>query len=125
MPRKLDKEFYILNGDMSAASVVGPWLQIEDVESISFQVTWTGAPTGTWGADVTDDSNPANPRLGPTPLTLTSDMIAANPSGAAGSFLFQFNPRPDCRFMRFNYTRASGGSAASLQVGAIGGGAGS
>jgi len=88
-------------------------------------MTGTGAPVGTWGADVTDDENPNGSSyvasLGATPLTLTSAMSAQNPAGDSANinFLFSFDPVPPAKWIRFKYTATSGGSASKLlKVGA-------
>ena len=109
-------------GVATNGSFVGPWINVEDASSIAFQVllTATSSPVATWGADVTND--PDAQRLskadaalipGVTALTLTSDMSDQDPDGTTNdiNFLFQFDPSPRAKFMRFKYTRASGGSA--------------
>jgi hypothetical protein len=101
------------------ASWTGPWIPINRNGSVTFKVVMAGtdSPVGTWGADVTDDDAPnASGGMGATPLTLTAAQAAQNPVGDAANinFAFQFNPAPDAKFMRFNFTRASGGSASRL-----------
>ena len=107
------------------ASFVGNWVLVEDCNSIGFDVslTGTGSPTGTWGADVTDEryANVFNGNDGGitkpiTALTLTAAMTAQNPAGTTANinYLFMFDPCPRAKWMRFKYTAASGGSASNL-----------
>ncbi len=101
------------------ATFTGPWIPIRNNGAVGFQVKLTGtsSPTGTWGADVTDDDDPNNAvALGAAPLTLSSAQTAQNPAGDAANiaFLFQFDPAPPARWMRFKLTISGGGSASKL-----------
>lgn len=99
------------------ADWTGAWVDISQMDAIAFiaKLTGTGNPVAAWEADVTDyevaDKDPS-----PTPITMTSDMTAQNPAGngAAINFLFQFDPIPRAKWMRFKYNRASAGSASNL-----------
>ena len=120
---------YIVNGDMSnatpvagalGATVVGPWLKLREMKSISFQVQWGGTPTGTWGFQVTNDADPTRPTggvlLGPTTYPPTAAMTAANPAGGAppaGGAWFEIPVK--AVWGRLVYTRSAGGTA-SLNV---------
>jgi len=106
-------------GVATNASFTGDWVPLFALASIGWQVvmTGTGNPVGTFGVDISCDEDPVNkPVLGATPLTLTSAMTAQNPTGtgAAVNYLFDFSPRPDARWIRFNYVATSGGSASKL-----------
>jgi hypothetical protein len=118
-------------GVATNASWVGPWVRVPKAGGIGFQVvmTGTGAPVGTWGADITDDDGDPNGAtftavLGATPLTLTAAMTAQNPIGDSANinFLFDFNPAPSAKWIRFKYTRSAAGSATAtvLKVGVSG-----
>lgn len=115
-----------LVGVATNASWVGPWIPIRRNSSVGFQVVMTGtsAPLGAWGADVTNDDDPAHGTLGATALTLTSAMTAQNPAADSANinFLFDFNPAPTARWIRFKYTRTSGGSASRLLLVGVAGG---
>lgn len=122
--RRLDYSGGAIRTDQS---FVGPWVLIEDCNSIGFDASLTGtsSPTGTWGADVTDEryANVFNGNDGGiakpiTPLTLTTAMIAQNPAGTPANinFLFQFDPPPRAKWMRFKYTAVSGGANSPLMT---------
>ncbi len=119
---------YISAGDMSAASVVGAWIHIDRCIAFGLQVTWLGtsSPVGVWGADITLDANPNIVGyvsvLGATALTLSASAVAQNPngSGVAGSYFFDFSPKPTGAWFRFKYTRTSGGAASALNAGFFG-----
>ena len=107
-----------VDGVATNASFTGPWIKVEDASSIGFQTVMTGtsSPVAAWGADVTNDEEPnskADSALMITALTLTAAMIAQNPIGDAANinFLFQFDPSPRAKWMRWKYVRSSGGSA--------------
>jgi hypothetical protein len=114
---KLD---YIVNGDTSAASVVGPWVRVSNLNSSAFAVTCTGTPTGTFSGECT---NVEEPNVGtiPTatqivPADSPATFAAKQPAAAAVSSNFDFNPAPTCKWMRFKYVRSAGGAANALQV---------
>jgi len=113
------QNYFTAGGVATNASFVGAWIPCNANGAIGFTVVMTGtsAPVGTWGVDVTDDADPVNASdLGATPLTLTSAMTAQNPAGDSANinFLFYFLPAPPARWIRFKYTRSSGGSATKL-----------
>jgi len=131
MRRTLNAPLYIVNGDMSAASVVGPWIYLPDLDNVTFIATWTASsgPTGTWGVDISDAPIAGNHAgMGPlggasavaNDLTLPTSMTAGNPAGSAGDWSFQFDPVPTATWIRFKYTRSAGGDATGLQVQARG-----
>lgn len=106
-------------GAPSNASFTGEWIPLYGMGAIGFQAVMpnTGAPNGTFSAEITDDEDPVNnPILGATPLpALTGGAVAGGPVNA----YFNFDPRPSARWMRLKYTFASGGSASKvLQIGA-------
>lgn len=107
------------SGVATNASWAGAWIPCNQNGALGFTVVMTGtsAPVGSWGLDITNDSDPVGASdLGATALTLTSDMTAQNPIGDSANinFLFYFAPAPPARWCRFKYTRASGGSATKL-----------
>lgn len=106
-------------GVATNASWTGAWIPCNSNGAIGFTVVMTGtsAPVGTWGVDVTNDTDPVGSSdLGATALTLTSEMTAVNPAGDSANinFLFYFAPAPPAKWIRFKYTRTSGGSATKL-----------
>ena len=109
-------------GVATNASFTGTWINIEDVSSIGFQVIMAGtsSPVAAWGADITNQDNPNRESDSSfvTPLTLTSDMTAQNPAGGgtAVNYLFQFEPCPRAKWMRFKYVYTSGGSATATSM---------
>jgi hypothetical protein len=113
------QNYFTTGGVATNASFTGAWIPCNQNGAIGFIVVMTGtsAPVGTWGVDVTNDTDPnGSSDLGATALTLTSDMTAVNPAGdsAAINFLFYFAPAPPAKWIRFKYVRASGGSATKL-----------
>lgn len=137
MSRFFNNQSYIVNGDMSntvvpdsrsTATIVGSWIRLTDLDSIGIQEKWTGvATTGTFGFEINDDEDPnvGNGRtvLGPKAITPTADITAAAPAGGtsgSASINLAGASMPRAKWGRFVYTRTSGGSAASLQVGVNG-----
>jgi hypothetical protein len=135
MSRFKNRPDYIVNGDMSTATppdarstatVVGPWIPLQDIDSIGVQIKWplsgtTTASTGTFGFEVTDDEDPTGNHggMGPVAIVPTADMTAAAPAGgtsgkAAFTLAGQFFPR--FKWGRGVYTRTSGGNATALQM---------
>ena len=135
MSRFKNRPDYIVNGDMSnatppdarsTATIVGPWIPLQDMDSIGVQIKWplTGtvaSTTGTFGFEVTDDEDPtgAHGGLGPVAIVPTADMTTAAPAAAtSGKNAFtlgaQFFPR--FKWGRVVYTRTSGGAASALQM---------
>ena len=113
------QNYFTAGGVPTNASFVGAWIPCNQNGSIGFTaiLTGTGAPVATWGVDVTNDTDPNGAAdLGATALTLTADMTAKNPAGDSANinFLFMFSPAPPAKWIRFKYTRTSGGSASNL-----------
>lgn len=136
MSRFWNNATYIVNGDTSSAAtpdarstatIVGPWLHIEDLDSIGFTVKWAGGATnGAFDFETNEDNDPGFPlttrtNLGPKAITRTADMTAANPAGAvSGEFNFTLAPSPRAKWGRLVYTRSAAGAVNGLQVGANG-----
>ena len=128
MSRYAGRIDYIVNGDMTAAAINGPWIRIRDMDSLSFKGKWSGASatTGSFDVQVTDDDDPINrPSASPGPqaITRTAEMTAANPAGGtSGSFVFALGTgegtgqMPRGKWARLIYTRTSGGNANALNV---------
>jgi hypothetical protein len=133
MSRYNNNPAYVANGDMSnatppdsrsTATVVGPWIPLQDMDSVGVQIKWplsgtTTASTGTFGFEVTNDADPTGARggLGPKAITPTADMTAANPAGGtSGSAAITLAPCPRFKWGRWVYTRTSGGNATALQM---------
>jgi hypothetical protein len=107
----------------SNVSWVGPWIEVDDADSLGFiaVLTGTGAPVASWGCDVSNDPNASKKAdnaliQAPTGLTLVAAQLAQNPVGDSANinFLFQFDPSPRAKWARFKYTRTSGGSGNPL-----------
>lgn len=131
MSRFKNNPAYIVNGDMSnatppdarsAATIVGPWIPLQDMDAIGVQIKWplTGTVASTTGAfdfEVTndDDPNAARNTLGPIAITRTADMTSANPAAATsgkGQFTLGGASFPRAKWGRVVYTRGAGGAAA-------------
>jgi hypothetical protein len=110
---------YIVAGDMSSAAtpdsrstatLVGPWIPLEDMDAIGVQIKWplTGtvaATTGAFDFEVTNDLDPTGAKggLGPVAITRTTDMTSANPGGGtSGSKQFFLG---GANFPRFKWGR--------------------
>lgn len=126
---------YIVGGDMSnavapdsrsAATIVGPWIRLLDVDSIGIQIKWplsgtVASTTGAFDFEVTDDEDPSGARggLGVKAITRTTDMTSANPSAAtSGSATISLAGAscPRAKWGRLVYTRSAGGAAGALNV---------
>lgn len=120
---------YIVAGDTSQASIVGPWIPLmrSSAASIGFQVNLpaTGSPIGTFIFEVTDDDNPnfAGAILGPVTVTLAAPYSTTyQPTdGATRLENFDFGIGqpvvcPTAGWIRMRYVRTSGG-AVGLNVG--------
>lgn len=133
MSRFNNNPAYIVGGDMSSAAtpdarstatIVGPWIPLQDMDSIGVQIKWplTGtvaSTTGSFDFEVTNDVDPtgAHGGLGPKAITRTADMTSANPSAAtSGSAAITLAPCPRFKWGRWVYTRSAGGAAASLNM---------
>lgn len=135
MSRFKNNPAYIVAGDMSnatppdsrsTATVVGPWIRLEDMDSIGVQIKWpltgtTTAATGAFDLEVTNDEDPNVSRsvLGPVAITRTADMTSSNPSGGTSGkaqFTLAGANFPRFKWGRVVYTRASGGAAGVLNV---------
>jgi len=136
MSRFKSNQVYISGGDMSnatppdarsAATIVGPWIRLEDMDSIGFQIKWplsgtTSATTGTFQFEITNDDVPDGTRggLGPQKLTtVPADLSAANPAGGtsgSGQVTMAGANCPRAKWGRLTYTRTSGGAAGTLNV---------
>ncbi len=113
------QNYFAAGGVATNVSTVGGWIPCNQNGAIGFTAVMTGtsAPVGVWGVDVTDDTDPNGASdLGATALTLTTEQLAVNPAGDSANinFLFWFAPAPPAKWIRFKYTRTSGGSASKL-----------
>lgn len=115
-------------GVPSNTTYTGPWIRIEDVESLAFIVTVPGAssPTAVWTLEVSNDPDAnqvtdANLKQAVTSIPLlAAQATAANPAGAgaaiqaiiqyerAGGTAVQYMPR--AKFARLKYTVSGGGT---------------
>jgi len=131
MSRFKNRPDYIVNGDMSnaappdarsPATIVGPWIPLQDQDAIGVQIKWplagvVAATTGAFDFEVSDDEDPtgAHGGLGPVAITRTADMTSANPTGGTsgkGQFTLAGQNFPRFKWGRVVYTRAAGGAAA-------------
>ena len=94
--RVVDYDKYIVAGSM-AATVTGPSTNILHTDRVGYQIVFTGTPTGTFTAEVSNDETTWEP------LTLSVGITAA---GSADNHFI------DCetaaKFIRLVYTRSSG-----------------
>src|SRR5262249_14679215 len=108
-------------------NILGPWVRVRDMDSLSFKGKWSGvATTGSFDVQVTDDDDPINrpsASIGPLAITRTAEMTAANPAGGtSGSFVFALGAgegtgqMPRAKWARLIYTASAGGSANALNV---------
>jgi hypothetical protein len=110
---------YVVNGDTSLASVVGPWLRTGNHNSVGFAVTCTGTPTGTFSGEGTNVEDPTVIQPAAAlivPVDSPASFAAKQPAGAAVSTNFDYNPAPTIKWMRFKYVRGAGGAANALQI---------
>lgn len=133
--RFANNQNYIVGADMSnatppdsrsTATVVGPWLPLEDIDAIGVQIKWplsgtVASTTGAFDFEVTNDVDPtgAHGGLGPKAITRTADMTSANPSAAtsgSGAFTLAAANFPRFKWGRVVYTRSAGGAAGALNV---------
>jgi hypothetical protein len=115
-------------GVPSNTTYTGPWIRIENAESLGFIVTVPGAsnPTAVWSLEVSNDSDAkdvtdANLKQAVTSIPLlATQATAANPAGAgvaiqaliqyerAGGVAVQYMPR--AKFARLKMTVSGGGT---------------
>lgn len=104
------KPAYIEAADMAEA-VVGEWLNIEGIDNVSFVASWTGDPTGTFYAEVSNDSAADQRNLEPSgrvgAALITVPTGVTNPAGNDGSTRIAFSNIPE-RWMRLGYTPDGG-----------------
>lgn len=112
------------------ASFNGPWVDMEGLYGIGWQVKWTGAAgsaVGAFGFDITCDQDPSRPALGATRLTLVAAMLVAGaaPNSNDSNFFFDFTSgvaggfRPNAKWMRLVYTRTSGTGTVDVGVSGV------
>src|SRR5712672_783860 len=67
---------------------------IEQLRGCSFQAKWTGTPTGTFTFEISNDVDPdaSTAVAGWTTYSAPASFASGNPTGAAGSFGFEFEP---------------------------------
>lgn len=86
----------------------GPIL-LEDQKRVGVGAIWTGTLSGTFTWQWSNDFDPkvaANATW--NSLTVPASFASGNPTGAAGSFLFDFTIAPAAKAIRPVYTNASG-----------------
>ncbi|HEY6875594.1 MAG TPA: hypothetical protein VI384_04470 [Candidatus Dormibacteraeota bacterium] len=108
--------------NMTGTTAIVKVIDIDEVDNISFDVSWTGTPTGTFIVEVSNSYLPnpkdlsgqgtAGIRVGSwNPVTSTVDGAIVNPAGASGKCIFGFNPTKFAMafsFMRLTYTNSAG-----------------
>lgn len=112
------------------ATITGSWIPIYDKDNVSIQVVTTnvGSPVGAITFETTNAAGIPPTSLGgkiqppSTAPVSTLDMTSAQTTAAtissnAISYAFRFTNVPDA-WVRMVYTRASGGTAATLSAGA-------
>ena len=87
---------YIAAGDMSG-TITGSTLDIWDIDLMSFQIDYTGTPTGTFSVEVSNDEATW------TELTLSTAVLAA---GSADNHFIDCET--SARYIRLKYTFTSG-----------------
>lgn len=110
----------IVAGVMTGTNVIGPVvLDIDEADILTFDISYTGTPTGTFKFEVSNSVLPNRTNLSGTPVRagswkdLTSRLVPAltNPAGAAGNQFVGF-PLGDvamgATYLRVSYTNASG-----------------
>lgn len=104
------------NAAMSGTAVIVSSISaIQYKDSISFQMQWTGTPSGSFAVQGSLDYNPGNPQTGGPANTGTWTSVnaldvngnAPNALGAAGQILFNMNQLA-FPWVRMQYTNISG-----------------
>jgi len=101
-----------ISGASMADDHEGEWLDIGDMDNLSFQATWFGNPTGTFRIEgsndgpVTDTSTRQEQPSGQVaPATIHTS--ATNPAAVGGTHMIKLANRAE-RWVRFVYDRTSG-----------------
>ena len=111
---------FLVAGDMQA-DAVGTWLNVEDLNAISFDVSWlsTSSPVGTFFIRI------SNALAQPTGSSAGQDSGFsgwANPAGTAGSNFITIDlTQTRCKWIMLWYQRTSGGAASTLTCRVTGG----
>lgn len=101
----------ITNGDMSAAMLTSIYTNIQGLDNVGYQGTFTGAPVGTFSVQISMDYQP-----GTSPNSLPANAgnwitLPLNPaitaSGTGDSFYIDLN-QMSAPWIRLVYTKTSG-----------------
>ena len=107
-----------VSGDMSAASITSLVTNIQYIDNICLELTFTGSPTGTFSVegsvDYRQDFNGNVQNAGHwVPITLPTAPVA---SGAPGSILIDMN-QLSFPYIRVVYTKTSGTGSLTATIG--------
>jgi hypothetical protein len=84
-----------------------PPSNLDQYDNVSYQVVWTGTPTGTIAVDVSNDYNPQTQVGTWTDVTASLTPAPTNPAGSAGDHAIDANQIP-FGWIRLRYVHASG-----------------
>ena len=102
--RTIDTYHAVVNGDMSS-SITSPLTDILNADRVSYQISFTGSPTGTFSVQISNDKS------------IWEDMTLSVAITAVGS---PDNHFIDCetaaKYIRLVYTRASGSGVLNVKL---------
>lgn len=118
MSRKNNLQVFqlITAGDMSAASLTSPVTNIQFLDNIGIQLSWTGSPVGTFTVQVSADYNQdslGNVLAAGHWVTLT---LPTSPTTASGSPIYLDLNQLSAPWIRVVYTKTSGTGSLSAFI---------
>lgn len=98
--KKVLPRFHLINAGVmtGTATVTSNSVNIENLDNIGLQVSWTGTAHGTISVICSIDNV--------NYIALTFDPVLTQPAGASGSYLIDLNQVP-FSFLKVSYTNAS------------------
>lgn len=80
---------------------------IENLDNVGYEVSWSGTPIGTISVQCSVDGN--------SYFDLTFDPVLAQPAGSSGGYLINLNQVP-FKWVRVSYTNTSGAGALTVKI---------
>lgn len=100
MPKNVINPIHILtSGDMSQSTLSSDIINVQYLDNVGLEVTWTGTPTGT----ITVEGSVSNSNY----YSLTFNPTLTQPAGSSGGYLINLNQFPFVYYY-VKYTRSSG-----------------
>lgn len=113
MSKNQIKNFNLINGVSTAATITSDAVDIEFLDNVGLNIDWTGTTNGTITVECSNLSTPSSFKA------LTFDPVLAQPAGVAGGYLVDIN-NASWSFIRVVFTRTSGTGTLTVSLAAKG-----